>query len=429
MLNRNMLSTIFVPLILVLSCANELTPEQRNREESLRTYNRLMKAQGNFRGSVRIGDGATPIELSVTVLGNPTEGDKKPQIQSSLRIGLFGGVLLPSRGAAFDWGTGELTLSFGRLTGAGEQGSAGGSSLELTGTVTDAGIESARLIGSKQGTHLVTLERVETFTAPAAMESYYRVWDKRRENETAPHALLSIKKKPVDTLAPAGLDLPTLPGLDVAVRFEHLGQTPQTADALYDPLASTITLTFSPDSRMDLYAVASPITAPGVNPERMDGTIFMNGLEQYFLGFQLEPSTKPTISQLPPVGFRGAFSTGPESPHFKAVAYLQSTGGKITNGLEIPFRVFPEFRLTLFICDKGKSLATKKLRGITLHPLERLATFTASEAGFKNDLEVRFNQDWTELKGVFVSHKSGAGEEPQFDLKSDPTLGVDGCKE
>src|SRR5690606_29758473 len=93
------LSVLIGVALALAGCAKELSEEERRREHSEREYHRLLKAEGEYRGYLLAGEGRrVPFEILVTVQRNPAGGETVPEVQASMRVGLFGGVKIASSG-------------------------------------------------------------------------------------------------------------------------------------------------------------------------------------------------------------------------------------------------------------------------------------------------------------------------------------------
>jgi hypothetical protein len=404
-------------VLVLMGCAKELSLEELKRESSMRQHQRLEKASGDYRGFVIVDETRRiPCDLVVSSRWNAEGKATEPVIQGALRIGLFGGVQLASSSAYFDWGTGELTIGFAK-TGTSNR-------LEFRATIKDDLIQKATLEGPNQGRWNLELTKGALTGIIPGSETVYSMDEiSGGKSVTRKTASVWIKRLPVDEPAPPSADLSHFPGLKTVVKLPYFSKVSQdVVQTLYDPLAGTIHFQLGDVSRMEVEGVYLP-SGP------LTGKIFLgNTVKSTVVLREVDRAALPLNPELPPDRYRGTFQTGPSTPVFASVSYLQFTGASVMNPADYVFRSFPSLRLVHNVCDE------KTLVGRLIFDLEAVeyfdgrAEFIASNK--KKTMELRISPDWKRLEGRIRAPESAGGEDwPRLVLSPDATLGPAGCDE
>jgi hypothetical protein len=392
-------------LLVFTNCAKEQSKEQRVQEEVIRKKARLSKAAGDYRGFLNHGgDQVVPVNLTITVQSNPTNGDDNPVLQGSLRIGLFGGVQLASNAGSFDWADGRISFTFERSSAAGNT-----KALEVRAYYQDGVLTNAVLDAPRQGLFPLDLKR----DAPALFSSdqqYNYGWRTPGvtanvspfPSEPTPDALLTVNLRDESFPAPGNLDLPYVPGLNATVRFSPLGKSPETASTvIYDPIGGTIDLYFSQVSLLHFDGLFLNHAANDLSPDTVGGYIALGSVEILKVQVKRVPQSTPvTILPLPGRRYRGIYQASGQP--FRAEVYVDYQGGEMANTAEFPFPLFPKLRLEFVTCIGLEAQRRRVLDLVSVDHLNGVAAFRVVGSPNPKDLELKYSSNWDSLDGYFM---------------------------
>lgn len=444
---RHFAKIIMISVVsITVSCARETSKEDRKREETERQFNRLDRATGSYLGFVAVDDDRiVPLELDLSTVRNPVEGDDDPALTATLRIGLFGGVRISSRSVSYDWGSGKISASFDRGAAGGTvnsglspaMGTAGmrGSPLELRGVLRDGTIESAEIDGPNSGRTAIELSRTGPYLFSDQPSYTYRV-----SFGTTP-AQLDIKPLVSPRAAPGTSDLPVLPPLEASIRFSGSAIVPQTAtDVIYEPLTGLLELQLRADARIRVENIflTRSATQTGLHgwmpPTNYEGQVIQGaaviGDASFSSNFPGLSLTNPgNLSLLPPRYFTGTYR-GSQSPvEFPAIASLEYLNTQGTNSAEYPFPAFPKFRFKVLVCSGNRPLKEGTYDMSAMNPLDSTARFIDTRNTVLSVLDLRYLNDWNQLVGRFTSSSSGAIDtrDPQLRISAASGVGSVDC--
>ena len=438
------------------SCAKETSKEEKKREETDRQFARIQQAAGSYSGYVQIADDAiVPLSLDLTASRNPQGGSDNPALIGSMRIGMFGGVTIPSASASYDSGNGKVAVTFKRSgatnafggSGAGS-GSAAASAtagdLELRATLSNGALANAVLDGPNLGPHTVQLTTggANLFSEQDSYVYDAEVADELSNGAITPNAQLNIKRETTPRVAPQTSDLPVLPPLNASLRFVNLGIVPQNIqDFQYDPLTGVVQLYFSNTSKIEIDNVfLTPDATKATSltdwhpAAELDGGVFV-GATKYgavrlgggFPGLGLDEATK--ISDLPPKYFTGTYKgTNSATISFPAIASLEYDNTKGNNSPEYPFPTFPMMTLKVLICSGTQPLKQGSFDLTALDQVKGNARFT-DNGGASPSVEVQYLNNWQSFNGRFTTNTSGNIDthDPQLQLKATSNITTFDC--
>ena len=433
-------------LLLLASCANELSDEVKNREISDREYSRLSEAEGNYVGYMEgpaPKKGRVPVNVIVTVRKNPTDNKEQPILEGTLRIGFFGGVTIGSSSGFYDFGKKSLVLSFGKAqagassptstapTPGGGTPSSSPSTLEFRATVDNGNLVDPVFIGANTGTHSLVLSKTGASLFFGKAQDDYLLYfsDSKGTMPTQYSGILNLKQINAPQMAPSTADLPLFPGMNASVTFETMGVRPQVARlVLYDPIQGTLDMNFTDSSWVmmkDFFIVPDGITAK--NPSEFAGQVVLGGDKKNIVR-ATSVEHAPDVGRLPPPTFVGTYSIGPDVI-YKSVAYLDYGGSSGTNSSELPFLKFPSLKLQLLICTDDDTQGSSTLFLDSLDYLKKVAVFRRPDSTY-DPLELHWDRGWQNLSGSFLgSSETPGGDKPKVKWlvrNSDP---FQGCKE
>jgi hypothetical protein len=398
-------------LLLSSNCAKEQSKEERTREQVLRKLARLSKAAGDYRGFLSHADNMiVPVDLVITVLSNPTNGDDDPMLQGSLRIGLFGGVQVASSAGSFDWGDGRVSFTFDR-------GITGGSSkaLELRAYYKDGALTEAVLDAPRQGRFPLDLKRDASaqFSSDQEFNFGWRTPGATANlspdpdaSTTAPDALLRVNLRDQSFPAPGNLDLPYVPGLNATVLFNPLGQSPETATTvIYDPIGGTMDLYFTAVSLLHFDNLFLDPTSSDLTPNLLEGYIALGSVVQlsHLQAKRVPSSASVVINSIPSNPFkryRGIYvGLGPED---RAEVYIKYMGSQTKNTDNFPFPNLPTIQLEMVICVGTEAHRRRVLSLVSIDHLNGIANFRYQNSPNEKDLELKYSTNWDSMDGNFL---------------------------
>lgn len=430
------LSATTTPIGNCATTVNITTP--RSDEEVIRALaarpSTRFSTSDNLRyvGYVEQSNGSkVPAAVEVVPRRNPNGGNDEPTIVVNLSVGFFGAPIVGSEVATFDWVTGSVAATYKR---------AAGSNVELKMTLTDDVLTDATLNGPNFGTSHLVLSKSGPDYFDKSNESRFKFNFKSLDssNTELTSGQLFIKRIETDAAAPANVDLPTVPTLQVALRFDGLGQTPQVArTATYDAQRGTLSLVLSDSSRLEFEQIfLAPVNGGSVlaAPATLTGRLFGGSTPRAgIVASRLDETSAPEITLLPPKTFKGAYrGSAANAMKFRAIAYVDYLGTSGENSGEFLFPTFPAMRLRIAICDpSGRSLKERVMKLGSYDYLTGSALFVPATNGDGGDILVQTNAGWQNLEGKFLSSSGGSSPTDAtavVSLNAAP-LGANGCQE
>lgn len=446
-------------LLLATACAKETSKEERRREEHDREFRRLQKAEGHYTGYVAIDDSRiVPLALDLAANRTPANGTDNPSLSASVKLGLFGGVVLSSNIVSFDWGNGNITVSLAKMTQDAPQGGSpsgnrfqgfmlpagNAAALELRGSLDDNNLNGGVIDGPISGTHKVVLSKqgVNLFTEADHFTYQAQVTGASLlGGEVVNNSQLYLNRQARQHVSSTSSDLPSLPGLDASLRFDHLGAVPATArDVIYDPLLGAMDLQFGTETTLritDIFmnrAALSMALSDWKADQPFSGSIVLGAARygnlrvgQEFPGIGLVNAAP--INDLPPRTYVGTY-LGKEDVVITAIATLEYLGSQSQNTAEYPFPTFPKLRLVVQTCFGDHAFETYSYDMTALDQVRNTARLNpVSTGGGARTLDISYANAWQKIVGKFKTTTGGVIDvaNPQLNLTA-KTLPTFDCK-
>lgn len=418
-------------IFLAAGCAEERSPEDRERAEVEREVKRLQLAEARFLGAAKSPDADSfiPVKFNTRTLRNPDGDSDNPVIEAELRIGLFGGVSFRTTQTSYDFGSKKLVARFADKAGTAE---ADDRSIEWHSLVNDGVISQAKILTSIGEFDLS--ENTEFGDAFAtSTDKTYSFALRTSENDSQFSAKLTLENLAEDEAAPQGYTVPRIPKLRSSIRFSGTGIVPQNADrTLYDPLRSRIEIFYPGNARLMIDQLT--VSAPGLSlsedlaTRSLSGSLFRGAEKQSSITLtSLEtPSLTNVVNlDLPPEKYVGTYQTSRDGFTWEAAVKLEYVGDIGINNENLTFRLFPQMKLTLFRCMSGGQWLSRKYYSLkSIDYIRSKARFTLINAASSGeyDLILSFTAGWTTLNGYYVDGESGGltGEDfSEFQLTAD----------
>lgn len=419
-----MKKTFLLPLLssfLFFGCAKEQSKEQEKREEVNRQMERLQKAEGLYEGHLEQGTNSfTPVAFKIEAKRNPRSGDETPTLQVTMQIGLFGGVVISSDQASFDYGQNLVTASFTRSSGP---------ALELKGQLGDEEIKTFILSGPNSGSTKAKLREVKFWTPPASdlLEPQFLidfpVEGSRRQQKA--QGLLSLKRKAGDLKAPDHVDLPYLPNLEASLRLQGTAQVPQVATlVVYDPLKGTMEIGLKSASKIELTNIFLGQNSRGeMSLGELSGQLSQRSFSRQ--GMKARVATAESGREfesnfaLPPTYFKGHFTGVKSHLKYRVLAELTYTGQEVNNSGELFFPTFPGLKLKVWSCMGEKTWTQVDYYVNSLDHLALKASLKSNIVGKDQSVEMHVSPDWKTLEAQALGFSGGGEtENPEFHLES-----------
>ncbi len=420
-----------------MSCAKEVSAEDKKREEDRRQIARLSKAVGEYEGFAETEEGqAIPAYLNLTIQNNPSNAGDAPSLQASLTLGLFGGLSMSSKATSYDRGASKMTAAFGLLanpTGGDPSGSgAKGKTLELYSIVRDEGLTDAYLKGSSGKTYPVTLKKCDgKCSQDSSSDAKFSYELSITTDQATTLTVLDLSRETGEVKAPENSDMPALPVLSATIKFPGTAQVPQMAkDVLYDPLDGSFELTFTSSEgvKEPLRFLFKNVFYPR-NPSDISFSFLWDGAMEGAIEFNSAPFGRLVASpialplkqemapqDLPPRYFSGRYQATRDSYEFPAIAYLDYQGTEGKNTGEFPFQSFPNLKLRVVLCVDGELFAEKLLALSSFDHLDALGRFTDTEKDSDSLLQTTVQNNgkksWNQLSGIFINKTTGSETQP-----------------
>lgn len=378
----------------------------------------------------RANGAAVPVGLAIFPRQNPGGGTDEPSLQVTARIGFFGGANLASEPAVFNWGSGRISASFSRPTGA---------PLELRGILEPDTLRDAVLIGPNLGQNTLTVRKDVEPYANAGTESTFNVAISNANGPVDPAnsllSVLTLRSRSEGSTAPANIDLPVLPSIDASLRIDGLGQTPQVGSkVLYDVLRGTMEVYFSDSSVLEFTNIFLNKNTDAQRPYKMfnslNGRMILGG--QPVAAAQADDVTaggRWTIQDLPHTIYVGTYQGGGSSHSLKALGRVDYPGNAGRNTGEYPFQTFPNLQMTVTLCLGNNAFSRRNLELEAVDYLNRRLVFKNRGTGVSNALEVEFEPRWNRLKGEFRDTDGSSGDTSgsKIDLRAIPNSSSIDC--
>lgn len=388
----------------------------------------------------KAGKPLVPAHLDVIPRGNPTSGGDEPSIGVTLKLGFFGSVILSSESAYFDWVTGTITASFKRPTG---------SPLEVKFTPKEEVLDDATFTGPNQGTSKLVLTRGETGVFETGKEANFAFVSTGTGGPSGPNTgpvpppikqngLLTIMRLDNDTAAAPNMDLPAIPTLQVALRFDAVPQSPQTAkNAIYDPLHGTLSLSFAGSTTLDFTNIfLTPKDDQTLAaPTQLNGRLLVAGAAKAVFDLSRIPENQHPVDAPPmQTTFKGTFvAPAANAVVFKTYGILEYKNSERPNTGEFPFSSFPELRLKIGFCAPGtdKEYMNKTMSLNSYDHVTGLARFKSDDANPSGVVELLLAVEagWNMIDGNFSPSGGGSsagGLSGHVHLEA-ASLGNNGC--
>lgn len=410
----NQLLCVFLTMFFVAACAKETSKEERKREETERQYRRMQKAEGHYAGFVAIdGTRLVPLSLDLTTNRNPKDGGDNPTLSASVRIGMFGGIVVSSNAVSFDWGNGRFSVSLAKQKLAPDI--SGTAPLEIRGVLVENAVSDGVIEGPISGSHAVSLAKdgPNLFTEQDHYNYQTQVSDVALAGDMVANSQLSLKRLTTPHLSPSTSDLPSLPAFDASIRFANLGVVPQVAtDVLYDPILGFVELQFGANTvlRVDNLYLNRDVLSMSLadwKPDQVYAGNIVHGAAVYghikigsdFPSLGLTDAV--TVPELPPKYFVGTYKGPAQNARtLTAIASLDYQNTRGTNSAEFPFSYFPNFKLKVMLCDGPRRFSLESYDLSAMDQIRSMARFQNLAGGFLNGiLDVRFTPGWKSLEG------------------------------
>jgi hypothetical protein len=397
--------TLLASAVLNFSCAREQSDEEHRREKERRAMARLAVAGGEFQGWLENdADRVSPVWMSVAPHANPSGGVSKPTLEVSLRVGLFGGVVLAAEESHFDNGRRLLTASFRR---------ASGSPLELRAERASDGSFSGTLDGPNDDPRPFKMDSVTQQTLPSEEEWTLllssRTINSMRDEEDITRGTLQLKRASVAIAAPAQSDLPLFVPIEGSIRWEGSMDTPFAVPSVkYDPLRGTLDLTIRDGARLSINSVSlasdevttATLTAPTIS---LSGNIFNGSNKISQVTLETRPGLQLTSANLiptPPRYWVGSYKTW-SGQQFRAKAIVTSSTVEGINSAEATFPTFHKFNVELRLCLGSTENQALKLTTSYFDQLTREARLESPQGpGVSAPWELFFGSRWDTLTGT-----------------------------
>lgn len=407
------------------ACAKETTAEERKREENDRAYKRLEPATGTYNGyALDARARRIPLQVAVVQQRSPTGVEDNPALSVSLRVGLMGGVTLTSPNASYDWGAKRLVATFRPAAGGAQK------FVELRGRLEGNKLLDAVIVGPRIGSLKLDLSKDAKATVSDFQETRLALRPEAAGNSAF---LLTLKRSQNDIAGPETSDLATLPGLEASLRFPSMGKVPEQASAvIYDPFTGVLEVDFQGRTKLrftDLFDKRS-YGEQQAAPLNLDGEISFGAQRLQGVNASSQPqdlrAAEAGGTELPPKTYTGIYEGSAGGLRFRSLALLDYLGSDGQNAGETPFRSFPNMRMRLFLCSRGRPFLSRQLDLKSMDHLAQRARFNdVNPASAANSLlEVQFKNGWNEIEGVFLSPAAGDGagssRGAQLTLVNDP---------
>ncbi len=426
----NQLFCVFLTMFFVAACAKETSKEERKREETERQYRRMQKAEGHYAGFVAIdGTRLVPLSLDLTTNRNPKDGGDNPTLSASVRIGMFGGIVVSSNAVSFDWGNGRFSVSLAKQKLAPDI--SGTAPLEIRGVLVENAVSDGVIEGPISGSHAVSLAKdgPNLFTEQDHYNYQTQVSDVALTGDMVANSQLSLKRLALPHVSPSTSDLPSLPAFDASIRFANLGVVPQVAtDVLYDPILGFVELQFGANTvlRVDNLYLNRDVLSMSLadwKPDQVYAGNIVHGAAVYghikigsdFPSLGLTDAV--TVPELPPKYFIGTYKGLVKTLTAMASLEYQNTRG--TNSAEFPFSYFPNFTLKVLLCDGPHRFTLESYDLSAMDQIRSLARFQNANGIF----DIKFTPGWKALEGKLK--KAGAtgsidAKDPQLKITAQP---------
>ena len=459
-LSHSVLFTLGCVSFLVSACAKENSKEERQREEHDRQFRRLQKAEGHYEGFVEINDNQiVPIAMDLAANRTPANGSDNPSLSASVKLGLFGGVVMSSNVVSFDWGNGNVTVSLPKQAPSGGNGSddpnkpktiqaemmmpaSGSAALELRGSINDEGLANGVIDGPVSGSHNVTLKKsgVNLFSNQDHFTYQTEITGTSvLGGQVVNNSQLYLNRQSGQHAASNSSDLPSLPAFDASIRFSNLGAVPSTAsDVVYDPLLGSMDVQFGKntilrigDIFMDKHALSVALSdwqpAKAYNGRIVLGAADYGSVRigQEFPGVGLTSSATP-IADLPPKTYAGTYQSKDDSPEFATIASVtyESVQGRNTD--EYPFAQFPVLTLRILVCSGTQALYDYSYKVEAMDQIRNVARLRNIKPEVdKQLLDLTYSTGWQNLIGKFRANSGGTIDFAKPQLKLSPATITD----
>ncbi len=414
-------------LAMHFACAPEQSAEERKREVSERTVQRLEHAQGSYRGALETEFGFVPVYFKNVVLRNPANGAELPELQTSLTLGFFGGVTLVTSDTSFDFGAKRFVARF-----------SGDRDLELKATLTKHSADATLYSDDLQWSWQASSDPIDTQNEiPADAVFHFFISGLREGNQNEQDAALTLVRRLDQTKAPTGARLPEFPGLDAAIRFLGTAIVANSArQVLYDPLSATIELTYESGARLLLSEVAAPdletLQRDRWFPRsRLNGTLLVgaaNVANFTAISGQLQ-LTAPGV-RLPPSRFEGAYGSVANRPTYDVQATLTYLDDVGTSDDVLAFRQFPKMRLVARLCRGGDLLAKRTWELTSVDHLRGSLQFQLIHGNMPGELQLLASATprWDAISGTVFSLEEPGESNAKLTLRAVNDFTPNKCK-
>lgn len=426
-----------------LSCAKEVSDEDRRREEADRELKRLTAAEGHFPGFIEMDETrGVPFMLDVLTKRNPQAGNDSPTLDVTMTLGFFGGVSLVAQRANYDWGSGKLTAVFAKAGGApGAEGSnplAAGNTgpnssntieIELTGLSEQKSFAQGTVKGSRLGQKSLLSLKSDPITHGVNDFSYPMVFSLGAETQTA---ILNLKRLNVDLKAPSSSDMPSLPPLQSSLRFSRTANISQDATVTwFDPLAGTLDLQLRANSWVRVENIFAPIdrsqepsvSLADIKNMEYSGSIYVGGRATYGAKLNLD-SARLGLAEYAPQSlmsyYVGTYKGSETGLPLKSFAVLTDTGATIQNPEDLSMPSIPRLQMKLVRCIDGQPISTYTVNTFSIDYLAGEMRFVDASGTSRNVTTIKVSQGWMQFDGTIVNQDSstGSARNPVFSLRA-----------
>lgn len=436
---RNLYSFLIF-LSAIASCAKEQNPEDAHREEERRNLERLQRANGKYEGfATRENNQKIPVQLLIETSKNPSSNIDQPIVQTTMRMGLFGGVEIVSSKTSYDWKTNELIATFTKGKDSTEN------SLELHASISDGKWQHGQLHGARTGVVDLTMDggpdyQLKTYTDSKEFVYKMTFGDPAAGNQS--NSQLQIKRLEnsvrLENVTQVESDLPIFPAIQASVVFNGYEETPETAAAaIYDPLRASLQIYLDSGAQIfvkNLYASnLDALSLVEQSPEGLTGSVIVGSTQRDQVKLERSAPTQHTAFNRPS-RFVGTYQGSPSAPALNALVYLDYMGQQKTNSSDQIFKVFPAFRLRVLECLGVTQMRERIFDAYAVDLLQGVMKFApltgpGSQGSTSETVEVSPDANWGALHGKVINTQTTGGGTvvPKFDVhKVDDKL-ENGC--